>query len=298
MNFETQYNQKKEWVESNLESFLPTLDVKSQTLYDAMLYSLNAGGKRIRPILLLATNEFCGGDTENAMPFACAIEYIHTYSLIHDDLPAMDDDDYRRGKPSNHKIYGEAAAILAGDGLLNSAMEMICHDIYHHMGDFKNIKNKILAAREIFTASGCKGMIGGQMADIEAEGKRVSKEHLEYIHMNKTTALIMASVRAGAFLGGAGEALLKNLTLFSKNIGLAFQITDDILDICGDEKLLGKSLGSDIKHEKTTYPSLYGIEASKEKVKALHEESYQILDRYEGTDFLKALLKRLMDRGF
>lgn len=295
MDFKTRYEEKKQWVEKNLIDLLPQLNPKSQTVYEAMQYSLNAGGKRIRPILLIAVNEFCGGNIEAATPFACAIEYIHTYSLIHDDLPSMDNDDYRRGKLSNHKVYGEATAILAGDGLLNLSMEIICNEIYNNIDD-KTFKNKILAAREIFTASGINGMIGGQIADIEAEGKKVSKEHLDFIHINKTTALIKASVIAGAYIGGADAQLISDMSLFSKNLGLAFQITDDILDICGDEKLLGKALNSDIKLEKTTYPSLYGIEASKKKIKELHEVSFNIINQYEGTNFLKGLLMHLTDR--
>lgn len=299
MNFTDAYDDKKKIVEEHLYKFLPELDQKANTVLEAMVYSLKAGGKRLRPVLLLSSCEFCGGDTADALPYACAIEMIHTYSLIHDDLPAMDDDDYRRGKLCNHKVYGDAVAILAGDGLLNTAIEIICSDIIKTMDDIYKTKQKTLAAKEIFTASGCHGMIGGQIADIESEGKAPSGETLEFIHSKKTTALLKASVRAGALLGNADRKKLEDLTEFAKNMGFAFQITDDILDVCGDQEILGKNVGSDEKLNKMTYPSLYGLEEAKKKVKELNEKSLKILDEYNDTNhFFKYLINELEDRNF
>lgn len=299
MDFLNTYGHKKEIIEKNLYKYLPDSDKKSQTLLDSMNYSLQAGGKRLRPVLLMASCEFCGGNPNDAIPFACAVEMIHTYSLIHDDLPAMDDDDYRRGKLSNHKVFGEAAAILAGDGLLNTAMEIICSEVYKTVEDVQDTKRKILAAKEIFSASGCNGMIGGQIADIESEGKVFSEDMLDFIHTKKTAALLIASVKAGALLGSADDDTLADLVVFAKNMGLAFQIIDDILDICGNQELLGKSTGSDEKLNKLTYPSLYGIEESKNQVKTLNNHSLKILDKYrEKSDFFKNLLIHLADRSF
>lgn len=299
MDFEERYAKKKLFIEKNIYGFLPQIDEKCRTLYNAMKYSLEAGGKRLRPILFLSACEFCDGDEREALPYACAIEFIHTYSLIHDDLPAMDDDDYRRGKPSNHKAFGEAAAILAGDGLLNTSMEVICSDIRKTVEDSEKTKKKSAAAMEIFTASGCKGMIGGQMVDIESEGKMFSADTLDFIHLNKTSALLTASIRGGALLSGADSSTLADLTEFAQNMGLAFQITDDILDICGDEQLLGKSIGSDAKLNKLTYPALYGLEASKKKIKELEQRSYEILESYQDKSvFLKELLLHLSNRCF
>lgn len=299
MDFEKIYQEKKLIIENNIYSYLPSLDEKSIKVYNAMRYSLEAGGKRLRPVLLLSACEFCDGDIYQALPYACAIEMIHTYSLIHDDLPSMDNDDFRRGKPSNHKVYGEAIAILAGDGLLNTAMEIICIDISSSIKNLETTTKKVLAASEIFEASGCKGMIGGQAADIDFEKKELSEDVLNYIHIKKTSALLTACIRAGAILGNADEEVLADLTEFAKNMGLAFQIIDDILDVCGNQQLMGKAVGSDAKLQKMTYPSLYGIDNSKAKVKELEKKSLLILDKYkERSDFLKNLLLYLTDRSF
>ncbi len=297
MNFEEHYNKKKKLVEDHIVDFIPKVHKESDTLYHAMKYSLEAGGKRLRPVLLLSACEFCEGNLSDALPFACALEMIHTYSLIHDDLPAMDNDDFRRGKPSNHKKFGEATAILAGDGLLNAAIEIICSDILKTANSSEITQRKLVAAQEIFQASGCQGMIGGQIADIKAEGDHQSEELLEYIHIKKTAALLTASVRAGAILGEAEESVLADLTEFAKNMGLVFQITDDILDICGEDQLLGKATGSDVKHNKLTYPSLYGLERSKEIMKELDEKSIIILTKYkEKSLFFRNLLIFLLER--
>ena len=201
---------------------------------------MRAGGKRLRPVLLLAACEFAGGDINRALPYACAIEYIHTYSLIHDDMPEMDNDDLRRGMPTNHKMFGNAMALLAGDGLLSTAFEVMHKDELLYFDDSAKLKRRIRATYEISKYCGCRGMVAGQVADIEAEGKQCSKEMLDYIHINKTAALIMAAVRAGAHLGGADDQMMEALTLYAENLGLAFQIVDDILDVVGDEATLGK----------------------------------------------------------
>ncbi len=202
------YNEYKEMIDEHLLDFLPEIDYKSSTLYEAMKYSLVAGGKRIRPALLLGACEFVGGNAKAALPYACALEYTHTYMLIHDDLPAMDDDDMRRGKPTSHKQFGEAVAILAGDGLLASAFEAMNRDMLLYLDDLDKLKARIRAVSEIARRSGCRGMIAGQLADIEAEDKSCSKEMLDYIHINKTAELIVAAVRAGAYLGNAKPQVL------------------------------------------------------------------------------------------
>ncbi|MCL1982645.1 MAG: polyprenyl synthetase family protein, partial [Clostridiales bacterium] len=193
----TEYLLYKKMVEEHLLDFLPEIDHKSIVVYEAMKYSLAAGGKRLRPVLLLGACEFCGGDIKGALPYACAIEYIHTYSLIHDDLPAMDDDELRRGLPTNHKVYGDAIAILAGDGLLSSAFEAMSKDMLLYFDDVANLKKRVSALYEIAKGCGCRGMIAGQIADVEAVGKQCSREMLDYIHCNKTAALITAAVKAG-----------------------------------------------------------------------------------------------------
>ncbi len=299
MNFKESYDKKKKLIEDHITEYLPSIKIDSHILYDAMQYSLKAGGKRLRPVLLLSSCEFCGGNESEALPYACAVEMIHTYSLIHDDLPAMDNDDFRRGKPSNHKMFGEAIAILAGDGLLNSSMEVLCSDILKTCNNPEITERKLWASHEILKSSGCRGMIAGQVADIISERNCQSKELLEYIHMNKTAALLTASVRAGAILGGTDDKTLADLTEFAKNMGLVFQITDDILDVCGQVQLTGKATGSDAKHNKLTYPSLYGLDKSKAIIKDLSEKSIAILDKYKSKSmFLKDLIMFLTDRSF
>jgi geranylgeranyl diphosphate synthase, type II len=275
-----EYLRFKELVEEHLLSFLPDVDHKSITLYESMTYSLNAGGKMLRPVLLLAACDFCGGDEKLALPYACAIEYIHTYSLIHDDLPAMDNDDLRRGMLTNHKIFGDAIAILAGDGLLTSAFEAMNKDMLLYFDNVDMLKRRVRAVYEISKGAGCRGMIAGQVADIEAENKQCTKEILDYIHLNKTAALIKAAVRAGAHLGGADKKTLENLDEYAECLGLAFQIVDDILDVSGTEELLGKKIGSDQAKRKATYPCRYGLEESREKVKELTGNAKHAMEPY------------------
>ena len=228
------------------------------SLRRAMEYSLLAGGKRLRPVLCLASCELAGGDTRLALPTACALEMVHTMSLIHDDLPAMDDDDLRRGRPTNHKMFGEATAILAGDALLCQAFEMVA-------GRSSGVPAQRLLAvtAELARAAGAPGLVGGQVVDLASEGKRVPLETLEFIHLHKTAALLEVSVISGALIAGAAEALVANLRRYARNIGLAFQIIDDVLDVTADSATLGKTAGKDLLTEKSTYPALLGLEASR-----------------------------------
>jgi geranylgeranyl diphosphate synthase type II len=295
MSIQTDY---KNLIEDHILDFLPDIDHKSITLYEAMKYSLTAGGKRIRPILLLAAAEFTGCKLEAAIPYACALEYIHTYSLIHDDMPCMDNDDLRRGMPTNHKVYGEAMATLAGDGLQAAAFEAMTKDMFMYFDDSVQLKNRIRAAHEIVKGSGCRGMVAGQVADIENENKACSGEMLDYIHINKTAALIVAAIRAGAQLGGANAEMLNNLTIYAENLGLAFQIADDILDVIGSEEEMGKKTGADDAHNKSTYPALYGLDASKEKLMELTDTAIRALDQYyDNAEFFVELARTLAVRG-
>lgn len=274
------YNEYKDMFEEHLTDFIPDVDQKSISLYESMKYSIAAGGKRIRPVLLMAACDFCGGKIAEALPYACAIEYIHTYSLIHDDLPCMDDDDLRRGLPTNHKVYGEAVATLAGDGLQSVAHEVMYKDMLLYFDDPDALKRRVKAALEITKGSGIKGMVAGQIADIEAEDKPCSKEMLDYIHINKTAAMIVAAVRAGARLGNCNEEELQNLTTYAENLGLAFQVCDDILDVEGNEELMGKQTGKDAASAKATYPAIHGLEESKKKLAELTKAATDALAQY------------------
>ncbi len=288
----------KNLIEKHILDFLPDIDHKSITLYESMKYSLTAGGKRIRPVLLLAAAEFTGCKIEAAIPYACALEYIHTYSLIHDDMPCMDDDDLRRGMPTNHKVYGEAMATLAGDGLQAAAFEAMTKDMFMYFDDPVQLKNRIRAAHEIVKGSGCRGMVAGQVADIENENKACSGEMLDYIHINKTAALIVAAIRAGAQLGGADAETLNNLTVYAENLGLAFQIADDILDVIGSEEEMGKKTGADDANNKSTYPALYGLEASKQKLMDLTDTAIKALEKYyDNAEIFVEIAKTLAVRG-
>lgn len=274
------YNDYKNLFEEHLTDFIPDVDQKSISLYESMKYSIAAGGKRIRPVLLMAACDFCGGKVAEALPYACAIEYIHTYSLIHDDLPCMDDDDLRRGMPTNHKVYGEAVATLAGDGLQSVAHEIMYKDMLLYFDDPEALKRRIRAALEITKGSGIKGMVAGQIADIEAENKPCSREMLDYIHINKTAAMIIASVRAGARLGNCTEEELNNLTVFAENLGLAFQVCDDILDVEGNPEIMGKQTGKDAANFKATYPAIHGLEESRKKLQELTRAATDALAQY------------------
>ncbi len=283
-------------IEKELRKLFDRGGCLQKVVYDAMEYSLLAGGKRIRPILTLATSEMLGGNLENAIPSAVAVECIHTYSLIHDDLPCMDNDDLRRGVPTCHKKFGEATALLAGDGLLTFAFE--------HISDFSKYKDcspeiVLRIINEVARAAGCLGMIGGQVVDLESEGKGdVDEKTLTYMHNRKTGALIKVSVVSGAIAAGATDEQIEALVKFADNIGLAFQVQDDILDFTGDEKTLGKPIGSDKENEKTTYVTLLGVEKAKTKARELTEEAIVALDIFgDKAEFLKEMADYLMTRN-
>ncbi|MEK4799080.1 MULTISPECIES: polyprenyl synthetase family protein [Thermoactinomyces] len=264
-----------------LDQYLDQMDSLPDVLRQSMRYSLLAGGKRLRPVLTLATVESLGKDPEKAMPFACAIEMIHTYSLIHDDLPSMDDDDYRRGKLTNHKVFGEAQAILAGDALLTEAFGLMA----------AAAKKEGLPAEVALTmieegarSAGARGMVGGQSDDLLSENRKISLEELESIHKRKTGDLIAFSVRMGAHFCQAESSVLDALTRFAYQIGLAYQIQDDILDVTGTTEVIGKPAGSDIKSNKATYPSLLGLEESKRRLKLLTEDAKNTLMAHPGIE--------------
>lgn len=295
MDFKTQFQDWVELVNQNLDSLIiQGQDLPEKSIYSAMKYSLAAGGKRLRPVLAIAVCDMLNGDINEVLPYACAIEMIHTYSLIHDDLPAMDNDDYRRGRLTNHKVFGEAMAILAGDALLNYAFEVMLKHTADHSG---NILEKTKAMSIIAKTSGVSGMIGGQVVDLESEGKAIPASLLEYMHRCKTGALIKAPVMASAVLCGAEPDMLKQLELFAEKLGLAFQIKDDILDIEGDSEKLGKKTGSDVSNNKSTFVSIYGLEKSKKMLEELTQEAVNSLKAFgNNSEFLVSLAKYLLQR--
>ncbi len=261
--------------------------------FEAMIYSIKVGGKRVRPILMLLTYAMYKEDYKDILPFAAAMEMIHTYSLIHDDLPCMDNDDLRRGKPTNHKIYGEAIAVLAGDGLLNEAMIIMLNQC------LDGSLNKIKASTIIAEASGAEGMIAGQICDILSEGIVISAEELLYMHKNKTGQLIKAAIVCGAILGNANNRDLQKLKEYGDKLGLAFQIKDDILDVIGDVAILGKNVKSDECNNKTNFITMYGLEKCKEKCNELTEECSQILkDLTINTKKLEEITELLLKREY
>ncbi len=294
MDFSRILGEKKETFETHLYTYFSKGDTSYQSaLYEAMQYSLKAGGKRLRPIILLECAQMFGAAPEKALPYAAALEMIHTYSLIHDDLPAMDDDDLRRGKPTSHKVFGEATAILAGDALLNSAHTIMLQCVLENGFD-KNMSN---AAFEISKKAGADGMIVGQIADIANENIQIDLPTLDYINENKTGALIEASFTAGAMLGGASDDEIDILRKIARNIGLSFQIIDDILDIEGDTEIIGKPVGSDEKNLKTTYPQLMGLDVAKSTANTLTSDAARMLESMPyDTQFLENLIVELLGR--
>ena len=265
-------------VDAALDRFLPPETELPASLHSAMRYSIFAGGKRIRPVLMLAACEAVGGKSETVMPAACAMEMIHTYSLIHDDLPAMDDDDFRRGRPTNHKVYGEAVAILAGDALLTEAFVLMSNPAFQKA----DAGRTMAVIREIARCAGSHGMVGGQVVDMESEGKaEIDLATVQYIHTHKTGALIKAAVKSGAILGGATETQLAALTTYGEAIGLAFQIADDILDIEGTTEEIGKDAGSDQARGKATYPAVMGLADSRRRAAELVEMALNALDSFD-----------------
>jgi len=280
-------------VDEALGRFLPPESAPPETLHKAMRYSVFAGGKRLRPVLVIAGAEAVGGRMDDVMPTACAVEMIHTYSLIHDDLPAMDNDDFRRGSPTNHKVFGEALAILAGDALLTLAFRLLADNVPPASGGAR--LHGILV--EIADAAGSPGMVGGQVADIESEGKRADGEVVDYIHTHKTAALIRASIRSGAILAGATPPELDALGVAGEALGLAFQIMDDILDVTATSEELGKTAGKDQAQQKATYPAVHGLEASRRRAQHLVAEAHVALEPFGPRALpLRALGTFLIDR--
>jgi geranylgeranyl diphosphate synthase type II len=278
-------------VNAALDRFLPKASTKPATIHESMRYSLFAGGKRMRPALCLAAAEACGGKEADAMPMACAVECIHTYSLIHDDLPAMDNDDYRRGKLTNHKVYGEGIAVLAGDALLTQAFEIVVQSKGWPRYSHQTI------VLELAKASGSLQLIAGQVADLEGEGKKLSAMELKYIHARKTSALLCCSVRLGGMSANCTPAQLKALTDFGYNVGLAFQIIDDILDITQTSEKLGKTAGKDTAAQKATYPSIVGLEKSRKIAQQLTDNAFASLKVFRGkAEALEALAEFLLKR--
>lgn len=284
---------RKKEVEQIVTSFLPKEEGYQKTVLEAMNYSVSAGGKRLRPMLMLETYRMFGGTSKVIEPFMAAIEMIHTYSLIHDDLPAMDNDEYRRGRKTTHVVYGEAMAILAGDALLNYAFETAASAFVLDEGNPAIGKAFMILASK----AGVYGMIGGQVVDVESEGKEIDADTLKFIHIHKTSALLESAMLIGAVLAGASEQQQRTVELAAREIGLAFQIRDDILDVTGNTDELGKPVGSDEKNHKNTYVALEGLEKAKEDVKRYSESA---IDRLKSlpvrNEFLYELIEELIDR--
>ncbi|MGN0136635.1 farnesyl diphosphate synthase [Anaerotignum sp.] len=294
MDLKQELKERCAYIEGALEKALPQQQAFPPVIFEAMRYSLLAGGKRLRPMMLLAACEAVGGKKEDALPFACALEMIHTYSLIHDDLPAMDNDDYRRGRLTNHKVFGEDMAILAGDGLLHHAMETMADAC------LKNPTPQTTGAmKAIAHGAGIFGMLTGQVVDVYFEGKPLDKETLDFIHLHKTAAMIRGALEAGAIIGGADQKTAEQFGLAGEKIGVAFQILDDILDVTSTMEELGKPIHSDEKNHKTTYVTLYGIEKSRDIAAKLSQEAMEIWKKQgESCAFLSALTEYLTTRTF
>ena len=274
-----------------LDRLLPKETVKPRTIHKSMRYSIFAGGKRMRPALCLAAAEACGGREREAMPLACAVECVHTYSLIHDDLPAMDNDDYRRGKLTNHKVFGEGIAVLAGDALLTQAFEIAAE-----CKGWSRYPHKTLVL-ELARASGSLQLIAGQVADLESEGKSISAKELQFIHERKTSALLCCAVRLGGMSANCSPAQLKALTRFGYNVGLAFQVIDDILDVTQSSEQLGKTAGKDAAAQKATYPAIVGLDPSRAIARRLTQRAFEALRPFKGAaSSLEMLAKFLLER--
>lgn len=294
MDFKVQLKKYQEQVNNELEKYSGKKDVPEKILNNSMEYSLMAGGKRLRPILVIATYEIFGKNINKCIPYAVAIEMVHNFSLIHDDLPGIDNDDFRHGKPTNHKKFNEATAILAGDGLLNQAYIVISEDLIK--SESEELKNKLKVFNEFSTA--VDRMIAGEYIDTEYEGKQITDEYLEYIHKNKTGALLKLCVRMGAILANANEKDLEKLTKYAEKIGLAFQIKDDILSEEGNEEILGKSVGNDKELEKCTYVSKYGLQGAKKILEEITKEAIEELKEYgDRAEFLRELALYIKDRN-
>lgn len=293
MNLKAYLRLRQKTIDRALDRFLPRESTPPATIHKAMRYSLFAGGKRLRPILCLAATEACGGTISAALPLACAVECIHTYSLVHDDLPSMDNDDLRRGRATCHKVFGDGIAILAGDALLTIAFKIATHVKRTKRYDLREI------FREISTAAGSQKLIAGQVADLEAEGRRINRTHLRYIHENKTAALLTASVRLGAMAANASAKQLAAITAFGRALGLAFQVIDDILDVTQTSEKLGKSAGKDVAAKKATYPAVIGLEKSRAEARRLTSQAHGALKPLgEHAAVLRELADYLLQREY
>lgn len=292
MDFKEELKKKANIVDEYMEKFLPPEDRYPEVIFKAMRYSVFAGGKRLRPIMVMEACRAFGGDVEKSMPFACAIEMIHTYSLIHDDLPALDNDDYRRGRLTSHKVFGENMAILAGDALLHHAFETMAEACVK-FNDIKYTKAMLAIAQ----GAGINGMVAGQVVDVISEGKDIDKDTLDYIHKNKTAAMIIGALKAGAEMGGASEEEIKNIERVGELVGVAFQIQDDILDVTSTLEELGKPINSDEKNHKVTYATMFGVEDASKIVMDMSNEALEILHSMgEKIDFLARLTEYLIRR--
>jgi len=294
MDLKAYLRSRQRKIDRALDRYLPRANTKPATLHKAMRYSLFAGGKRLRPILCLAATEACRGNVDDALPLACALECIHTYSLVHDDLPSMDNDDLRRGRPTCHKVFGDGIAILAGDALLTIAFEIVSRT--------KPARRYNISAllREISVAAGSQKLIAGQVADLEAEGKDVKRDQLKFIHENKTAAILKSSVRLGAMSANADARKLSAITRFGQQLGLAFQIIDDILDVTQTSEILGKSAGKDVAAKKATYPAVIGLEKSRAEARRLTRQAHNALSMFSSSDAepLHVLANYLVEREY
>jgi geranylgeranyl diphosphate synthase type II len=286
--------ERTDLVDAALERWLPGKDALPPRLHEAMRYSVFAGGKRLRPVLIIASCEAVGGEYQQVLHAACAMEMIHTYSLIHDDLPAMDDDDFRRGRPTNHKVYGEANAILAGDALLTEAFRLLADPEANH-GVAPGVTLRVIET--VARCAGSHGMVGGQVVDMESEGKAIDFATLQYIHTRKTGALFLASIQAGAWLGGGSDEQVTALTRYGETAGLAFQIADDILDIIGDQAQTGKDVGSDLARGKATYPALLGLSEARRRADELRDLAIAAIEPLGApAEPLRAIARYIVDR--
>ncbi len=293
MNLKTYLRSRQKLIDRALDRYLPKEKTRPATIHKAMRYSLFAGGKRLRPILCLAAAETCGGKTDKAMPLACAMECIHTYSLVHDDLPSMDNDDFRRGRPTCHKVFGDGIAVLAGDALLTIAFEIVSR------AQPAPRYNMQILLREVAIAAGSQKLIAGQVADLEAEGGHANRAQLRYIHENKTAAILTTSVRLGAMSANASQKKLGAITRFGRALGLAFQVIDDILDVTQTSEKLGKSAGKDIAAKKATYPAVIGLEKSRAEARRLTKRAHNALSIFgPKAEPLHALANYLLEREY
>jgi len=294
MNLKAYLRSRQKQIDRELDRYLPRTKVKPPTLHKAMRYSLFAGGKRLRPILCLAAAEACRGKISNALPLACALECIHTYSLVHDDLPSMDNDDYRRGRPTCHKVFGDGIAVLAGDALLTIAFEIVS------MAKPARHYGMSTLLREIAVAAGSQRLIAGQVADLEAEGRDVKRDQLRFIHENKTAAILKSSVRLGAMSANADAKKLRGITQFGRGLGLAFQVVDELVDVTQTSEILGKSAGKDIATQKATYPAVIGLEKSRGEARRLTRQAHDALSVFRSREAepLHCLANYLLEREY